>query len=111
MYYAFTPTGREIAAPNAGLLLNICAVFAWNPASPINYRMEISEQRRRRPRLGFIPSEFVSDDIPESEWKDCQRASGDALCECGTKLDEHYQPIRLTCPTIVEDCTGRWLKL
>ena len=65
----------------------------------------------KRPRKRFVLSWEVVDDVPESEWKEATRASGEAQCRCGEKLYDHYQPIQATCPTIVEDCDGRWWKL
>jgi hypothetical protein len=61
-----------------------------------------------KPRQRWIQD--PEDDV--SEWKDFTRASGDALCShCGAALSLHHQPLRKTCPTMVEDCIGRWWKL
>lgn len=52
------------------------------------------------------------DDIPPEDWPEVLRAHGQIPCVvCGVALDRHYQPAKLTCPTIVRDCAGRWWKL
>jgi len=44
--------------------------------------------------------------------KPFERACGDMPCgECGKSLYSHPQPIKEECPTMVEDCGGRWWKL
>jgi hypothetical protein len=39
------------------------------------------------------------------------RAHGDCLCGCGHPLWRHGQPLKETCPTMVQDCEGNWWKL
>jgi hypothetical protein len=44
--------------------------------------------------------------------KECSRASGEAPCDtCRRELRKHLQPLPEGCPTMVEDCQGRWWKL
>ena len=43
-------------------------------------------------------------------WKEANRASQDALCACGLPLYRHGQPLKETCPTIIQDCIGNWWK-
>lgn len=64
-----------------------------------------------KPRLRGVLFNDLVDDVPPEQWKECFRASGKALCSCGEILDKHYQPMKKTCPTIVEDCEGTWWKL
>ena len=47
-----------------------------------------------------------------TEWKDFLRASGKALCEvCKQPLYAHEQPLKASCPSMIEDCAGKWWKL
>lgn len=69
--------------------------------------MESMKQRTK-----FVPESELKDDVIDiGKWKESNRASGTALCRCGKPLDEHYQPVKKTCPTIVKDCDGNWWKL
>lgn len=54
--------------------------------------------------------EIIQLDAP---WKDdVNRASGQAPCDvCRRPLNDHYMPVPEACPSVVEDCNGRWWKL
>jgi hypothetical protein len=63
----------------------------------------------------MLDDEYVrvseADLVPEKEWKEVIRASGEALCaSCFKALRTHQQPIRATAPAVVVDCAGTWLK-
>ena len=64
--------------------------------------------RRRALKLSWE----LKDSVEPKDWKDFKRASGEVSCEgCGKPLYSHWQPLELTCPTMVADCYGRWWKL
>lgn len=94
-----------------------CGKFVLVECTSIGGEVLILDSEQELERLvkdrGLGPLESLPEPKEEApEWKDFNRASGEVPCEtCGLPLYQHKQPVKETCPTMVEDCLGRWWKL
>ena len=67
----------------------------------------------KRQKVRWLPLADTKDDVAPEQWPaPIQRTSGECLCVvCKEPLSDHYQPAKLTCPTLVMDCADTWWKL
>jgi hypothetical protein len=67
-------------------------------------------------QLNYTPKDgdtsIIQLDAPWPEQKECNRASGEGPCAvCRQPLKDHLMVMPERCPSMVEDCEGKWWKL